>query len=134
MHCKPEFRGDLEIIGLQGELRQAVSNLLLNAIDASSNGGLIRVRARQTRILKTGLPAVSIVVCDRGSGISHAAKKQVFAPFFTTKQSVGTGLGLWVTKGIVEKHGGSIRYKSRAQHPSGTIFRIVVPRAGVRAQ
>jgi PAS domain S-box-containing protein len=131
MHCKPEFRGDLEIVGLQGELRQAFSNLLLNAIDASSNGGLIRIRAHQTRILKTGLPAVSIVVYDSGSGISHAAKKQIFSPFFTTKQSVGTGLGLWVTKGIVEKHGGSIRYKSRAQCPSGTIFRVVLPRTGV---
>ena len=58
MHCKPEFRGDLEIFGLQGELRQAVSNLLLNAIDASSNGDPLRIRARETRILETGLAAV----------------------------------------------------------------------------
>ncbi len=133
MNCKPEFRGNLEIVGLQGELRQAVSNLLLNAIDASSNGGPIRIRARETRILKTGLTAVSIAVCDSGSGVPDSAKKKLFSPFFTTKESVGTGLGLWVTKGIVEKHGGSIRCRSRVQHPSGTIFRIVLPRTGVQA-
>ena len=128
MHCKPEFRGDLEIFGLQGELRQAVSNLLLNAIDASSNGDPLRIRARETRILETGLAAVSIAVCDTGCGISDSAKRRLFSPFFTTKESVGTGLGLWVTKGIVEKHGGSIRFRSRAQPPSGTVFRIVLPR------
>ncbi len=134
MNCRPEFRGNLQIFGLQGELRQAVSNLFLNAIDASSNGGLIRIRACETRILKTGLPAVSIAVGDGGSGIVDSAKKRMFSPFFTTKQSVGTGLGLWVTKGIVEKHGGFIRYRSRVQPPSGTIFRIVLPRTGVQAQ
>jgi PAS domain S-box-containing protein len=128
MHCRPEFRGNLEIVGLQGELRQAVSNLLLNAIDASSNGGSIRIRARETKMVKTGLSAVCIAVCDSGSGISDAAKKRLFSPFFTTKESVGTGLGLWVTKGIVEKHGGSIRFRSRSQWPSGTVFRIVLPR------
>jgi len=128
MYCQPEFRGDLEIIGLQGELRQAISNLLLNAMDASSNGNLLRIRARETRILKTGLAAVSIAVGDSGCGISDSAKRKLFSPFFTTKQSVGTGLGLWVTKGIVEKHGGSIRFRSRVQPPCGTVFRIVLPR------
>jgi PAS domain S-box-containing protein len=132
--CRPEFRGNLQIVGLQGELRQAVSNLLLNAIDAASNGGFIRIRARETRILETGLAGVSVTVYDSGSGISDFAKKRLFSPFFTTKQSVGTGLGLWVTKGIVEKHGGSIRFRSRVQPPCGTIFRIVLPRMGVQAQ
>jgi PAS domain S-box-containing protein len=128
MNCRPEFRGDLEIVGLQGELRQAISNLLLNAIDASSNGGLLRIRARETRLLPTGLSAVSIAVCDSGCGISDSAKRKLFSPFFTTKESVGTGLGLWVTKGIVEKHGGSIRFRSRVQPPCGTVFRILLPR------
>jgi PAS domain S-box-containing protein len=134
MHCRPEFRGNLQIVGLQGELRQAVSNLLLNAIDAASNGGFIRIRARETRILKTGVAGVSVAIYDSGSGISDFAKQKLFSPFFTTKQSVGTGLGLWVTKGIVEKHGGSIRFRSRVQPPCGTIFRIVLPRMGVKAQ
>jgi PAS domain S-box-containing protein len=128
MYCRPEFRGNLEIVGLQGELRQAISNLLLNAMDASSNGDPLRIRARETRLVGTGLAGVSIAVCDSGCGISDSAKRKLFSPFFTTKQSVGTGLGLWVTKGIVEKHGGSIRFRSRVQPPCGTVFRIVLPR------
>jgi PAS domain S-box-containing protein len=128
MYCRPEFRGNLEIVGLQGELRQAISNLLLNAMDASSNGDPLRIRARETRLVGTGLAGVSIAVCDSGCGISDAAKRKLFSPFFTTKQSVGTGLGLWVTKGIVEKHGGSIRFRSRVKPPCGTVFRIVLPR------
>ena len=127
-HCRPEFRGNLEIVGLQGELRQAISNLLLNAMDASSNGDPLRIRARETRLVGTGLAGVSIAVCDTGCGISDSAKRRLFSPFFTTKESVGTGLGLWVTKGIVEKHGGSIRFRSRVQPPCGTVFRIVLPR------
>jgi PAS domain S-box-containing protein len=127
MYCRPEFRGNLEIVGLQGELRQAISNLLLNAIDASSNGDPLRIRARETRLPGTGLAGVSIAVGDSGCGISDSAKKKLFSPFFTTKESVGTGLGLWVTKGIVEKHGGSIRCRSRVQPPCGTVFRIVLP-------
>jgi PAS domain S-box-containing protein len=132
MYCRPEFRGNLEIVGLQGELRQAISNLLLNAMDASSNGDPLRIRARETRLLGTGLAGVSIAVCDSGCGISDSAKRKLFSPFFTTKQSVGTGLGLWVTKGIVEKHGGSIRFRSRVQPPCGTVFRIVLPRRADR--
>jgi PAS domain S-box-containing protein len=128
MYCRPEFRGDLEIVGLQGELRQAISNLFLNAMDASSNGNLLRIRARETRIAGTGLAAVSIAIGDSGCGISDSVKGKLFSPFFTTKQSVGTGLGLWVTKGIVEKHGGSIRFRSRVRPPGGTVFRIVLPR------
>jgi PAS domain S-box-containing protein len=128
MYCRPEFRGNLEIVGLQGELRQAISNLLLNAMDASSNGDPLRIRARETRLVGTGMAGVSIAVCDSGCGISDSAKRKLFSPFFTTKQSVGTGLGLWVTKGIVEKHGGSIRFRSRVKPPCGTVFRIVLPR------
>jgi len=131
MHCQPEFRGDVVVVGLPGELRQAVSNLVLNAIDASGNGSRLRIRICETRMVKSGLPAVSITIGDSGCGISDASRQKLFSPFFTTKQSVGTGLGLWVTKGIVEKHGGVIRYRSRVQDPSGTIFRIVLPREKV---
>jgi PAS domain S-box-containing protein len=128
MHCQPEFRGDVVVVGLPGELRQAVSNLVLNAIDASRNGSRLRVRACETRMVKSGLAGVSITIGDSGCGISDASRNKLFSPFFTTKQSVGTGLGLWVTKGIVEKHGGVIRYRSRVQDPCGTVFRIVLPR------
>ena len=80
LHCRPEFRGDLKIVGLPGELRQAISNLLLNSMDASQSGGLLRIRARATRMPKTGEPAVSVTICDAGSGIAEAAKAKLFSP------------------------------------------------------
>ena len=57
-------------------------------------------------------------------------RPRLFTPFVTTKQSVGTGLGLWVTRGMVEKHGGSVRFRSRTNSPSGTVFRVYLPHSG----
>jgi signal transduction histidine kinase len=65
------------------------------------------------------------VIADRGEGIAAENKEKLFAPFFTTKQDVGTGLGLWITKELVEKAGGSIRLRSRVG--SGTVVAIVLP-------
>jgi signal transduction histidine kinase len=106
---------------LQGELRQVFSNLVVNAIDASHHGR-ITIRARHRTI--NGVPGVSVLVCDEGSGIPPAIRERLFMPFFTTKVAVGTGLGLWVTRGIVEKQGGSIRFRSSSKLPTGTIFRV----------
>jgi signal transduction histidine kinase len=102
-------------------LRQVFSNLVVNAIDASLHGR-ITVRGRRRTI--NGVPGVSILVCDQGSGIPPGIRERLFSPFFTTKQSVGTGLGLWVTRGILEKQGGSIRFRSNSTGPTGTIFRV----------
>jgi signal transduction histidine kinase len=115
---------DLHIFGLQGEIRQVFSNLLVNAIDASSNG-LIQIRAR--RRIHAGQPGISILISDQGGGIPLAVRQRLFSPFFTTKQSVGTGLGLWVTRGIVEKQGGTIRFRTSTSKPSGTLFRVFFP-------
>jgi len=122
---KIEYTLDLEpnlrVYGLQGELRQVFSNLVVNAIDASLHGR-ITIRGRHRTI--NGVPGVSVLVCDEGSGIPPAVRARLFSPFFTTKQSVGTGLGLWVTRGILEKQGGSIRFRSNSTGPTGTIFRV----------
>jgi signal transduction histidine kinase/GAF domain-containing protein len=124
LHCTLDLATDLHIFGLQGEIRQVFSNLVVNAIDASSNG-LIQLRAR--RRTHNGRPGVSVLVSDHGTGIPVSARPQVFFPFFTTKQSVGTGLGLWVTRGIVEKQGGTIRVRTSTELPSGTVFRVFLP-------
>jgi signal transduction histidine kinase len=100
------------------------SNLVVNAIDASSKS-TITLRAR--RSVQAGRPGVAVLVADRGTGISAAARDHLFQPFFTTKQSVGTGLGLWVTRGIVEKQGGSICLRSSAEGATGTVFRVFLP-------
>ncbi len=122
----------LRIKGLQGEIRQVFSNLVVNAIDsfplsttlaAAPKPGRIHIRGRHLRRRR----AVSILICDEGSGIPGPVRQRIFSPFFTTKLSVGTGLGLWVTRGFVEKQGGSIRYRTRTGDASGTIFRIVLP-------
>jgi signal transduction histidine kinase len=67
-------------------------------------------------------------VADNGSGISRDNLRQIFEPFYTTKKDTGTGLGLWVSRGIVEKHGGSIRVRSRVdERATGTVFLIFLP-------
>lgn len=129
LQCTLDLEPGLTVVGLQGEIRQVVSNLLVNAIDAShSAGGRIRIRARARR--RNGNRGVFVLISDQGSGIPHEVRPRLFTPFTTTKQSLGTGLGLWVTQGMVEKHGGSVRFRSRTAHPSGTIFRVYFPESG----
>jgi PAS domain S-box-containing protein len=132
--CTLDLQPDLCINGLQGEIRQVFSNLIVNAIDAFTfapmmKPGRIHIRGRHLhgRALQGSRDSVSIVICDEGSGISDSARQRIFSPFFTTKLSVGTGLGLWVTRGFVEKQGGSITFRTRTSDPTGTIFRVVLP-------
>jgi PAS domain S-box-containing protein len=109
---------------LQGEMRQVFSNLLVNAMDASHQSQLhIRTRVRRS----FGIDSVTVLISDRGAGIPSSVRSRLFTPFVTSKESVGTGLGLWVTRGIVEKHGGFIAFRSRTESPSGTLFRVVLP-------
>jgi signal transduction histidine kinase len=71
---------------------------------------------------------VRLSVADSGPGISLATRRRLFEPFFSTKADLGTGLGLWISKGIIENHGGSLRYRSstrRERH--GTVFSIFIP-------
>ncbi len=119
--CVLELEEGMRIFGLQGEMRQVFSNLLVNAIDASSAGTTIRIRARSRRTARG--PGVCVLIADQGAGIPPAIRGRLFSPFFTTKESVGTGLGLWVTRGIVEHQGGSITFRSRTSTPTGTVFR-----------
>jgi len=122
--CELDLARDLHIFGLQGEVRQVFSNLIVNAIDASSRTP-IHIRARACA--RRGRTGVSVLISDRGTGIPLAVRQRLFSPFFTTKESVGTGLGLWVTRGIVEKQGGTIRFRTSTENPSGTVFRVFLP-------
>ncbi len=107
---------------IAGEIKQVLANLIANAIDATPVGGEV-----ETSVLCGG-DWVEIVVSDTGCGISEANRKHLFEPFFTTKADVGTGLGLWVSKGIVEKHGGWILVDEAGK--SGTTFRVRLPVRG----
>jgi PAS domain S-box-containing protein len=113
IEIRPEIRQDPQIVAVPGEIRQLFANLLSNSIDAVDGGGLIRIRiSAATERNGEGRPGVRFTVADSGAGIPSAIRSKLFQPFFTTKKDVGTGLGLWVCKNIVEKHGGNLRLHS----------------------
>jgi PAS domain S-box-containing protein len=115
------------IRGVPGELKQAISNLISNAADAAGWEGRITVRSESVQVDRSAF--VQVVVEDDGPGIPPELMDRIFEPFFTTKKDVGTGLGLWVTKGIVDRHGGSIAVRSRRNEPGrrGTAFTVRLP-------
>jgi len=124
-----QYDKDVEITALSGEIRQAFSNLVTNAIDAMPDGGTLVLRVSHSYAWSgPHLHGVRLTILDTGSGIEPKHKKNIFQPFFTTKSDVGTGLGLWITRGIIEKHRGTIRMKSRTQQDShGTAFSLFLP-------
>jgi signal transduction histidine kinase len=113
-----------------GEIKQAISNLIANAIDAVEPNGKIMVSTRCTPPDKKRV--VEISIADSGPGIAEENLNRIFEPFFTTKKNTGTGLGLWITKEIIERHGGKIAVepKSNGEFPSGATFTIELPCAG----
>ena len=118
----------LLVHAFQGELRQVLSNLLLNSLDAIPEGGRVTLRAAPSPGFKDGGRAIRISIADNGQGMTSSLVSQIFNPFFTTKGSVGNGLGLWVSKQIVEKHGGSIRVHScKTGILRGTTFSLLLP-------
>ena len=104
------------------DILQVVSNLIVNALDAMPQNGTLRLRLRK------GAHHIHCLVVDNGHGIPHKHLKRIFEPFFTTKEERGTGLGLALSRKIVERHGGklSVRSSIRPGH-SGTAFRISLP-------
>lgn len=111
------------------EIRQVVANLVANSMDAMEAGGLLRLRASATRRHSGDAErGIRLTVADNGSGIPKAVRPKLFEPFFTTKRDVGTGLGLWVCKGIVDNNHGRISMKS-CTNPghSWTVFSVFLP-------
>ena len=113
------------------QLKQVLLNLLLNAADSMPAGGTITVSTQtgagaETEIV--GREAVQLQVRDTGQGIPDDMLGQIFEPFFSTKPGKGTGLGLWVSQGIVQNHGGTMRVRSRMGR--GTTFTITLPVKG----
>jgi len=122
-----QWGGNVQIIAVAGELRQVFSNLLANSLDAIAEAGVVQLRISTGTALR-GQPYVRITMADNGAGISEYVRSNLFQPFFTTKGTVGTGLGLWVSKQIVDKHGGTIRVRScGAGTHTGTAFSVVLP-------
>ena len=116
-----------EVIGHAGELRQVFTNLIANSVEAGAT--LVRIRvARGRNWGKARGEGVRVTLADNGQGLSAESRQHIFEPFFTTKKEKGTGLGLWVTKGIVQKYEGSIKLRSNNDpRRSGTCVTIFLP-------
>jgi signal transduction histidine kinase len=120
-----------------GEIRQVLSNLVGNAIDAMNpKGGRLLLRSRGAVDWKTGRRGIVLTVADTGSGMSLQTLSRIFEPFFTTKEDRGNGLGLWISREIVDRHRGILRVRSRQSgNRSGTVFSLFLPLdEGMRAE
>jgi signal transduction histidine kinase len=116
------------IHGFPVELKQVFLNLIGNSVQAMPEGGRLRLRVAECQARGNINGGIWVSVIDTGSGIEAEHAKQLFEPFFTTKSTKGTGLGLWISKGIVQKYGGAISFRSVRQ-PGGNItcFRVFFP-------
>ena len=117
------------IYGKRGELTQAISNLISNAIDAATPNGAIRMVLSSIHLEQDPeRPWAKISIQDNGAGVPEALREKIFEPFFTTKKDVGTGLGLWLTKEILERHGGTIHIvPGVGRENTGAEFEILLP-------
>lgn len=121
VRIEKHYGGSVEVSAIRGEIWQVFANLVSNALYAIRSGGTLAVDARAI----TG--GMEVRVRDTGVGISAEHLDRIFQPFFTTKEETGTGLGLWIVKEIVEKHGGTIRVESRTSDPRGTCMTVFLP-------
>jgi PAS domain S-box-containing protein len=125
----PRSRATDAVRCFEGEIRQVLSNLVGNAIDAmSSDGGRLLLRDRVSTRWSDGSRGVVLTVADTGTGMSEHTQAKLYQAFYTTKGITGTGLGLWVSKEIIDRHHGYLRVRS-SQRPGhhGTVFAIFLP-------
>lgn len=136
VQLEAQVRTQQQIYGVPGELRQVLSNLIANSLDEMSKGGVIRLVVREVTDLKDSTKTgVRITVADTGSGIPPHILIHVFEPFFTTKLDTGTGLGLWVSKELIEKQCGRLRVRSSSTgRQKGTAFSIYLPLDGAGSE
>jgi PAS domain S-box-containing protein len=121
-------RAQHPVVCFEGDIRQILNNLVGNAIDVMPSGGRLILRSREATHWPTGRKGLTLTIADTGSGIEPEVLQKIFDPFFTTKGIGGTGLGLWVSQEIAERHHGVLKVRSsqRAGH-SGTVFSLFLP-------
>lgn len=120
----PGFTGEVE--AFPSELRQVFTNVIKNAVEATAQGGDIRIYSEAAQ--ESAQNGVLVRVVDKGVGVPENLRSRLFTPFVTTKEESGTGLGLWVSRSILEKHGGSIRLDCNVEpNRQGTTVSIFLP-------
>jgi PAS domain S-box-containing protein len=128
IRVRQDFGGSFVVEGFPAELRQVFANVIANAVDAAGPEGRILIRMRGVPAEEFRGAGVVIQILDSGPGITDQASQKLFQPFFTTKGEQGTGLGLWVSSGIVQKHGGTIRIEnSNDAELAGASVRVYLP-------
>jgi PAS domain S-box-containing protein len=126
-----EYSSNPVVQGFPVELRQVFLNLIGNAMQAMPTGGTLRISVREATDWSGARRGTTISVLDTGVGIRPEDARRLFQPFFSTKSTKGTGLGLWISKGIVQKYDGSLTCRSyRTQNGCSTCFRVFLPTAG----
>ncbi len=126
VHLIYDCPAPINICGFPGQLTQIFRNLICNALEASTPGSNVVIRIKV--IHRNGSEGARVTVHDRGSGISKEIQEEVYDPFFTTKDLKGSGLGLWVSRSLVLKHHGTIRFRSSSRPGvSGTTFEVFLP-------
>ena len=122
------YRSRGTIQGFPVELKQVFLNLIGNAVQAMPEGGRLRLHVFECLQRANQGAGVCISICDTGTGIDPEHAKHLFEPFFTTKSTKGTGLGLWISKGIIQKYGGSICFRSIVLNGRNiTCFQVFFP-------
>jgi nitrogen-specific signal transduction histidine kinase/CheY-like chemotaxis protein len=120
----------VEIMGAEGEIRDALTNLIFNAVDAMPDGGTLTLRTRCIKARTTdgdvdALPRVCIEVSDTGIGMDEETRRRCLEPFFTTKGERGTGLGLAMVYGMIQRHSAELGLESETGR--GSTFRLIFP-------
>lgn len=130
VELEKQYRTTGTIRGFPVELKQVFLNLIGNAVQAMPDGGRLRLHVFEAPNRANQRAGVCISICDTGTGIDAEHAKHLFEPFFTTKSTKGTGLGLWISKGIVQKYGGTIRFRSVSLAGRNiTCFQVFLPEA-----
>ncbi len=131
IHVEERYDSVAKVLCFENDIRQVMNNLIANAIDAMRSGGRLVIRAHNSsdhsdagRVRR----GVRITVADTGHGMSESVLRRIFEPFYTTKDLQGTGLGLWISAGIVERHQGRLTVRS-SENPlhHGTVFTLFLP-------
>lgn len=131
IELRPKIQNGAVLVGFPDELRQVIDNLLVNALEAMSRGGRLRVSVHEAwdwTSHRSSRKGVRLTIGDTGCGIPRENRWRIFEPFFTTKPEKGTGLGLWILQGIIAKHEGVMAVRSSdIAGRSGTIISIFLP-------
>jgi signal transduction histidine kinase len=127
VEMRTDFDANLaSLVGIESELREALTNLVLNAVDAIPTGGTITVRTRVGSRSPSAAPThVLVEVGDTGTGMNEETRKRCLEPFYSTKGTRGTGLGLAMVYGVMERHGGQIEIQSEVGQ--GTVIKLIMP-------